>query len=171
MKKYKCKECGYIHIGDEPPAVCPVCGFDSEVFYEMEEAESSQESGYIEMLDDAGNDTVRMLRQKFDFLSELAVVTSSMSKQAADEARSEDMLFSKVSHELLDQASVAAMMLGEFLEFNTDSNKSELVLKLEKAIEKNEELMKLFEEDGMEEHIDILKKENERYKKFIDKLK
>lgn len=26
MKKYVCLICGYVHEGDEPPAVCPVCG-------------------------------------------------------------------------------------------------------------------------------------------------
>src|SRR5665647_1087046 len=26
MKKWKCTVCGYIHQGDEPPAVCPICG-------------------------------------------------------------------------------------------------------------------------------------------------
>ncbi len=25
-KKWKCPRCGYIHTGEEPPAVCPVCG-------------------------------------------------------------------------------------------------------------------------------------------------
>ena len=26
MKKWKCTVCGYIHQGDERPAVCPICG-------------------------------------------------------------------------------------------------------------------------------------------------
>lgn len=36
MKRFKCKECGYIHIGDEAPGVCPVCGYDKSVFVEMD---------------------------------------------------------------------------------------------------------------------------------------
>ncbi len=26
MKKWKCTVCGYIHVGEEPPEECPVCG-------------------------------------------------------------------------------------------------------------------------------------------------
>lgn len=36
MKKWKCDVCGYIHTGDEPPAICPVCGADRSHFHEVE---------------------------------------------------------------------------------------------------------------------------------------
>lgn len=32
MKKWVCKVCGYVHEGDSPPAVCPVCGVGPEEF-------------------------------------------------------------------------------------------------------------------------------------------
>ena len=32
MKKYVCLICGYVHEGDEPPAVCPVCGAAADKF-------------------------------------------------------------------------------------------------------------------------------------------
>lgn len=35
MKKYVCLICGYVHEGDEPPAVCPVCGAAADKFKEM----------------------------------------------------------------------------------------------------------------------------------------
>ncbi|HBX43585.1 MAG TPA: rubredoxin [Deltaproteobacteria bacterium] len=35
MKRWKCSVCGYIHKGDEPPTVCPVCGSPREKFVEM----------------------------------------------------------------------------------------------------------------------------------------
>ena len=35
MKKYVCAICGYVHTGDEPPAVCPVCGAGADKFKEM----------------------------------------------------------------------------------------------------------------------------------------
>lgn len=25
VKKWRCKECGYVHEGEEPPEVCPEC--------------------------------------------------------------------------------------------------------------------------------------------------
>lgn len=30
MKKFICVVCGYIHEGDAPPSVCPVCKVGSE---------------------------------------------------------------------------------------------------------------------------------------------
>lgn len=30
--KYRCETCGYVHIGDPPPEICPVCGAGKEKF-------------------------------------------------------------------------------------------------------------------------------------------
>ena len=35
MKKWVCVVCGYIHEGDEPPEICPVCGASKDDFEEM----------------------------------------------------------------------------------------------------------------------------------------
>jgi flavin reductase (DIM6/NTAB) family NADH-FMN oxidoreductase RutF/rubredoxin len=32
MKKWRCNVCGYVHEGDRPPEVCPVCGVGPEEF-------------------------------------------------------------------------------------------------------------------------------------------
>jgi len=37
MKKWECSVCGYIHTGDEPPEICPVCGADKSKFVEVTE--------------------------------------------------------------------------------------------------------------------------------------
>ncbi len=37
MKEYVCKVCGYNHVGERPPEVCPVCGCDSSKFEEEKE--------------------------------------------------------------------------------------------------------------------------------------
>lgn len=34
-KKYKCKVCGYIHSGNNPPEKCPLCGVGPELFEEV----------------------------------------------------------------------------------------------------------------------------------------
>lgn len=36
MKAWKCEICGYIHNGEEPPSLCPVCGADQDLFSLME---------------------------------------------------------------------------------------------------------------------------------------
>jgi len=35
MKKWVCTICGYIHEGEEPPEVCPICGASKDDFEEM----------------------------------------------------------------------------------------------------------------------------------------
>lgn len=35
MKRFKCTVCGYIHEGNEPPDVCPVCGAPRDKFVEI----------------------------------------------------------------------------------------------------------------------------------------
>jgi len=34
-KTFVCMVCGHVHEGDEPPAVCPICGVTAEQFKEM----------------------------------------------------------------------------------------------------------------------------------------
>lgn len=34
MKRWTCDVCGYIHKGQQPPSVCPICGVTSERFFE-----------------------------------------------------------------------------------------------------------------------------------------
>jgi len=39
--KWRCTVCGYIHVGDEPPDLCPVCGAGSEKFVPVEGAKGN----------------------------------------------------------------------------------------------------------------------------------
>ncbi len=43
MKKWECTVCGYIHEGDEPPDVCPICGAGKEYFKELVEEETAEQ--------------------------------------------------------------------------------------------------------------------------------
>ena len=171
MKRFKCKECGYVHIGDEAPSVCPVCGYDSEVFYEMEEEGTSKNVDYYEMIDDSNIDIIKNLRHQFDSFSELAVISIAMSNQALKENKEEDSeLLKESSDELLKQASLNAMLLGEFLEFSTDANKDQLSSKLEKDVKRYQELVLLLENDGLSEYVDLIKGKSENLEKLIDRL-
>lgn len=40
QRRWRCTVCGYIHEGEEPPEVCPVCGADRSQFV-LEEAEEA----------------------------------------------------------------------------------------------------------------------------------
>ncbi len=37
MYKWVCLVCGYVHEGDEPPEVCPVCKVPSDQFKKADE--------------------------------------------------------------------------------------------------------------------------------------
>ncbi len=41
-KRWRCMVCGYVHKGESPPEVCPVCGVGSEKFELMEEEGESK---------------------------------------------------------------------------------------------------------------------------------
>ena len=36
IKRWKCNVCGYIHEGDSPPDICPVCGSPKDAFEEYD---------------------------------------------------------------------------------------------------------------------------------------
>jgi hypothetical protein len=43
VKKWRCTVCGYIHEGEEPPEICPVCGADRSKFVEIVPEEPAEE--------------------------------------------------------------------------------------------------------------------------------
>jgi rubredoxin len=38
-KRWRCMICGYIHVGEEPPYVCPVCNAPRKMFELIGDAE------------------------------------------------------------------------------------------------------------------------------------
>ena len=34
--KWRCTVCGYVHIGDEPPEVCPICNAPKDKFEKID---------------------------------------------------------------------------------------------------------------------------------------
>lgn len=43
QKRWRCTVCGYIHTGDTPPEVCPVCGVGAEKFVLIDETAAASE--------------------------------------------------------------------------------------------------------------------------------
>ncbi len=41
QRKWRCTVCNYVHTGEEPPDVCPVCGADKSAFVEITEKETA----------------------------------------------------------------------------------------------------------------------------------
>lgn len=53
MKEYVCAVCGYVHMGDEPPEVCTLCGAPQPAFLIFHADEHDQ---------DVATDTSRLTR-------------------------------------------------------------------------------------------------------------
>jgi uncharacterized membrane protein len=80
MKKWRCTVCGYIHEGEEPPEICPVCGADRSKFVEIVDEENDEKISKIDSLEpeteakvtDAPGTTLEPL-SKYDRLYQLIV--------------------------------------------------------------------------------------------------
>lgn len=80
MKKWRCTVCGYIHEGEEPPEICPVCGADRSKFVEIVDEENDDKKSKIDPLEpetettvsDAPGTTIDSL-SKYDRLYQLMV--------------------------------------------------------------------------------------------------
>ncbi|MGD8980169.1 MAG: rubredoxin [Desulfobacterales bacterium] len=80
MKKWRCTVCGYIHEGEEPPEICPVCGADRSKFVEIIDEENDEKISKIDSLEpeteakvtDAPGTTLEPL-SKYDRLYQLIV--------------------------------------------------------------------------------------------------
>jgi uncharacterized membrane protein len=80
VKKWRCTVCGYIHEGEEPPEICPVCGADRSKFVEIVDEENDDKKSKIDPLEpetettvsDAPGTTLESL-SKYDRLYQLMV--------------------------------------------------------------------------------------------------
>jgi rubredoxin/uncharacterized membrane protein len=61
MKKWKCTVCNYIHTGDAPPDICPICGADKSFFVEARD-EQIQKTGTEKVQDTAPEQPAKPLQ-------------------------------------------------------------------------------------------------------------
>ena len=65
MKKYICTVCGYIHEGDEPPEICPICKAPRSKFKEMKGELHWADEHAIDIGKDLAPDIIEDLRANF----------------------------------------------------------------------------------------------------------
>lgn len=156
MKRFKCKECGYIHIGDEAPGVCPVCGYDKSVFVEMDQVEEGTNIAYA-MIEELDVTSIKILRQLIDDTSRMAAVASAMAKRALMENNLDlEKYFNVLALELLDQVSIYMIYSGEFLEVTSSANRPELEKKLQNEMIKIDKFIEAISDMDLEEVVDVL---------------
>ncbi|MCI8553364.1 MAG: NADH peroxidase [Clostridiales bacterium] len=137
MKKYVCLICGYVHNGDEPPAVCPVCGAAADKFKEMGAAAPAaapavaKSTGAIQWADEhrvglaqgLDPEVVEGLRANFTGECSEVGMYLAMSRQADREGYPEVAeAYKRIAFEEAEHAAKFAELLGEVVVADTRAN-------------------------------------------------
>ncbi len=126
MKKFTCTMCGYIHVGENPPARCPQCGATQDRFNEMASDSSEMEWADQHVVGVAqGCDEEIMEGLKNNFMGECTEVGMylAMSRMADREGYPEVAeAYKRIAWEEAEHASKFAELIGEVVEENTEAN-------------------------------------------------
>lgn len=144
MKKFVCLICGYVHNGDEAPAVCPVCGAGADKFKEMgaaapaaapaPAAKAASERVWadehrIGVAAGLDKEVVEMLRANFNGECTEVGMYLAMARVAHREGYPEIGLYwEKAAYEEAEHAAKFAELLGEVV---TDSTQKNLAMRVE----------------------------------------
>lgn len=123
MSKFICTVCGYVHDGDAPPEVCPICNADSSKFKKMEGELSWADEHHIGVAADVSTEILEDLRA--NFMGECTEVGMyiAMSRQADREGFPEVAeAYKRIAYEEADHASKFAELLGEVVRPSTKEN-------------------------------------------------
>lgn len=125
MKQWRCKVCGYVFTGDNPPPECPQCHASSDKFVELaagsdEKFATEHEVGIAKGLD---AEVVQGLKDNFTGECSEVGMYLAMSRQADREGYPEVAeAFKRYAFEEADHASRFAEMLGDVLTNSTKKN-------------------------------------------------
>ena len=125
MKKFICTVCGYIHEGDTPPEICPICKVGADKFEEMKDELNFADEhriGIAEGLDDGLLEGLRA-----NFMGECTEVGMyiAMSRAADREGYPEVAeAYKRIAWEETEHAAKFAEILGEVVCPSSKSNLS-----------------------------------------------
>lgn len=124
MKKWICTVCGYIHEGDTPPKVCPVCGVGADKFKEVDGSDMVWADEHrIGVAKDAPDELLEGLRAHFTGECTEVGMYLAMSRQADREGYPEVAeAYKRIAYEEADHASRIGEMLGEVVMADTKAN-------------------------------------------------
>lgn len=125
MKKFICTVCGYVHEGDTPPEICPICKASSDKFKEMSDELNFADEHHIGIAEGLDDDILEDLRA--NFIGECTEVGMyiAMSRQADREGYPEvGEAYKRIALEEAEHASKFAEILGEVLVPSTKANLS-----------------------------------------------
>ena len=123
MKKFICTICGYVHEGEEPPEICPLCKADKSEFEEVKEKLVWADEHKIGIGKDLAPEIIEQLRA--NFIGECTEVGMyiAMSRQADREGYPEvGEAYKRIAFEEAEHAAKFAEILGEVLSADTKAN-------------------------------------------------
>lgn len=125
MKKFVCTVCGYIHEGDTPPEICPICKVGADKFEEIKEKVVWADEHRIGISKDLDSEILEGLRA--NFMGECTEVGMylAMARQADREGYPEVAeAYTRIAYEEAEHAAKFAEILGEVVVADTKSNLS-----------------------------------------------
>lgn len=123
MKKFVCTVCGYIHEGDTPPEICPVCKVGSDKFIEMKEDMTWADEHKIGIASDVSSEIIEALRANFTGECTEVGMYLAMSRQADREGYPEVAeAYKRIAFEEAEHAAKFAEILGEVVVPDTKAN-------------------------------------------------
>ena len=125
MKKFICTVCGYVHEGDAPPEVCPICKAPASKFEEMKGELQWADEHRVGIVEGIDPEIIEGLRA--NFMGECTEVGMylAMGRVADREGYPEVAeAYKRIAYEEADHASKFAEILGEVVVADTKSNLS-----------------------------------------------
>ncbi|WP_294189330.1 NADH peroxidase [uncultured Clostridium sp.] len=123
MKKFVCTICGYIHNGDTPPEICPICKATSDKFKEIENEMPWADEHKIGTISDLDSEVLEALRSNFIAECTEVGIYLSMSRQADREGYPEVAeAYKRIAYEEAEHACKFAEILGEVVAADTKAN-------------------------------------------------
>ena len=128
MTKFVCTVCGYVHEGNEPPEVCPVCKAPASKFKEMTDDTWAAEH-VVGVAQGVSEDILNDLRANFSGECTEVGMYLAMARVAHREGYPEIGLYwEKAAYEEAEHAAKFAELLGEVV---NDSTKKNLQMRVE----------------------------------------
>lgn len=125
MKKFVCTVCGYVHEGNEPPDVCPICKASSDKFREKKDDMDWADEHRVGVASDADHEIIEGLRANFTGECTEVGMYLAMSRQADREGFPEVAeAYRRIAFEEADHAARFAELLGEVVRADTKANLS-----------------------------------------------
>lgn len=174
MKKYICTVCGYIHEGDAPPEVCPICKVGADKFEEVQGEMQWADEHRIGVARDIDKDIIEGLRANFVGECTEVGMYLAMARQADREGYPEVAeAYTRIAYEEAEHAAKFAELLGEVVTPSTEENLKLRVAAEHGATQGKKDLAKMAKEqnlDAIHDTVHEMAKDEARHGKAFEGL-